>query len=118
MRRAIIAGLVIVLAASTAAATAQTNGFDKIEARYAIIGKNLTDPGPNEKKDRAAFFVSGAGAKKIYEAMPGKSKKGVCSETDQIKMNGNLACSRDGNAYSCSVAVMLKSGASASAFVC
>ena len=102
-----------------AAAVAQENGYAPIEMSYQITRPTLLAPPPNEKKDRLAIFMTGAGARRIYDAMPMKPIVGICEDGMLIKTSGALACSRQGkDNYVCTIAVFLRTDQSTSPFVC
>lgn len=96
------------------------NGYMKVDGSYLIASKNLIDPAPTEKKDRAAFFLVGATAKDMYDHMPVPEKKDACSNALRTKTAGGLLCSKDitSNEYQCTFGVILKTGALVDASVC
>jgi hypothetical protein len=116
MQKASVGAVAFGLTASVlligAAALAQTNGYAKIAAQFQIIGKDAVDPPPGQTKDRVALFLTGDGAKQIYQSMPTReTKAGQCEEGLKLKSSGGLICASHSNGtYSCSVAILLKSG--------
>jgi hypothetical protein len=99
----------VVLAASGAVLA---GGYSKVFGSYMIASKNITDPAPNEKKDRVAFFLDSSTAKSIYSQMPALAKKDACSSDLVTKTAGGLVCSRNlkSSEYQCTFGVMLKNG--------
>ena len=51
MRKFATIGLIGILGAATGGAMAQPSAYAKIDAQFAIIGKHLVDPSPDEKRD-------------------------------------------------------------------
>jgi hypothetical protein len=105
-----VLGLGVVATLGGAAALAQTNGYAKIGAQFQIIGKDALDPPPGQKKDRVALFLSGDGAKQIYQAMPARAIKSPCEEGMKLKTSGGMECWENHGDYQCRVAILLKSG--------
>lgn len=110
-------------AVAAGAALAQT--YPPLHAVYAIIGKTLLDPPPEEKKDRVAIYINGDdSAREIYEAMPVPEEHDLCIRDDagRVKVAGGLMCSRvikaGKDSYSCSVAVKLDDGTTSIATTC
>ena len=109
----------LVLALGLAGA-AGAEDYKPLEAQYKIGSRTVLDPPAGEKKDRVYLWLSGEGAKAMYEAMPGKALKDYCGEDGaSAKQAGGLLCtkSRDGEA-SCSVAITLDRGRTAPGSVC
>jgi hypothetical protein len=100
------------------AALGQVNGYAKIGAQFQIIGKDALDPPPGQTKDRVALFLSGDGAKKIYDAMPVRAVKDVCEEGLKMKTSGGLECWELRGDHECRVAILLKSGQTRAIGVC
>jgi hypothetical protein len=94
------------------ATPAQAGDYAKIEAQFMITGRDAVDPPPDQKKDRVALFLTGNGAKTIYEAMPGAPVAAdACEQGLKLKTSGALVCADHGGSdYACSVAILLKSG--------
>lgn len=94
-------------------AIAQSSGFKAVDAQYAITGALVVDPPPNQERDRVAIFLSGEGAREIYEAMPSRVENAdACEEGMTVKRSGGLECtSISGKNFSCSVGILLRSGA-------
>lgn len=109
----------VVFTLASGQASAQSDAYTDIRAQFAITGKD-TDPPPGQKKDRLALFLSGKGAKKIYDALPVASVNAdACEEGLKLKTSGGLICaSHADGAYACSVAILLKSGETRSAGSC
>jgi hypothetical protein len=103
----------VAVALTVVVAAAATGGFVEIDAQYAIIGPVAVDPPPDQRKDRVALFLSGDGARAIYDSMPSMPEDASdCEEGLKLKTSGGLICgNHDGNSYSCSVAILLRSGA-------
>lgn len=95
------------------AAIAQDDDSTTLSGSLTITGKTGENPPPGEKKDRVAFFVTGAAAKRIYDAMPAKAVRDVCEDGMRVKDAGNLGCSKgaDGE-YICMFAIVLTNGQS------
>jgi hypothetical protein len=108
-KKAVVFALALLVAA---VALAQSSGYTKIGAQFMITGKDLVDPPPGQKKDRLALFLTGDGAKAIYDALPtAPVGGGACEEGLELKRSGGLICANHGGrSYSCSVAILLKSG--------
>lgn len=82
-----------------------------IEAEFKIASQTVIDPGPDEKLDRVALFITGQSAKTIYDAMPGLETPVACVDDARRRTAGGLECIdyKDGK-YMCAVAIMLDSG--------
>ena len=92
--------------------------YRKLEGTYAIASATLIDPPKNEKKDRVVMLIKGGAAKEIYDGILGKAKKSLCNPEIFMKTSGNLVCTKESNFYACNIAILLKSGETASAIVC
>ena len=79
-----------------------------------LRGATLVDPPPDEAMDtHAAFFVEGAAARLLYDALQGPPADDACDGGGgSIKRSGNVACSRsaDGATYECHFAIDLERG--------
>jgi len=104
----------------SAFASDAATGYKKIAGSYAISSRNLIDPAPGEKKDRAVFFLEGDAAMDMYNKMSVAAKEDPCSEDLITKSSGGLICSKEisTNVYTCTFGVLLKSGTLVKASVC
>lgn len=101
------------LLACATAALAQSDGYTKIKGDLTITSKNYSDPPPGQVKDRVGFVVTGASAKRIYNAMKVKPERNGCEVGMRIKTAGPLECSVYGDDdYTCMFAIMLTNGQS------
>jgi hypothetical protein len=102
--------------------TPRAKFYTLLNAEYTITGRNLIDPGPEDKKDRVAIYIRGDGAREIYKAMPVSEEPSPCNDADspmRYKTAGGLTCSGgDKDGYSCGVAVKLDDGKTENAFAC
>jgi len=96
---------------SVATAAIAQDEATKLSGSLRITSKSWGDPPPGEKKDRVGFFLTGASAKRIYDAMPGKAVPG-CEDGMRHKEAGNLDCSKDRDGYVCTFGIMLTNGQS------
>ena len=110
----------VCITAASAFASDAVDGYKKLAGSYAISSKNLIDPAPGEKQDRAVFFLEGDSAMDIYNRMSGSAIKDTCAEELLTKTSGGLTCSKEvgSSIYTCTFGVMLKSGALVEAKVC
>ncbi|PRC93460.1 hypothetical protein [Solimicrobium silvestre] len=83
-----------------------------VEATYAISSKTIIDPAPGEKKDRVLLFLTGTGAKEIYDSILNPPKSSQCGPNLVVKSANNLECIKDTKTgtYQCRIGVMLDSG--------
>jgi hypothetical protein len=109
MQKAVISMAALLVAV---ASLAQSSGFAKISAQFMITGEDALDPPPDQIRDRVALFLTGEGAKAIYDALPIVPVKAeACEEGLLLKTSGGLVCAHYSNgSYSCSVAILLESG--------
>ncbi len=121
MKRATVLSLGF-CATLAAAALAANSRFSPMEAVYEIAGESIVDPGPEEKKDRVAIYISGDAARRIYKAMPVPEERVVCnSEGSPVreKTAGGLTCMGDEKGgYECGVRIKLDDGTTDNAFAC
>ncbi|UMR29226.1 hypothetical protein MJ904_19340 [Massilia sp. MB5] len=96
----------------------QAQEYGKLDGTYAIKSATLIDPPSNEKKDRIVMIIKGNAAKDMYDEIPAKAKKSKCDAEMLLKIAGNLACTKESNFYTCNVAILLRTGETASALVC
>jgi len=86
--------------------------YTKLSGDMVITGEDPSDPPPPDKYDRVGIFLEGKAAERLYRAMPQKPKN-YC-DVSLMKDSGTLACYKDQDgSYSCSVALLLKTGKSA-----
>lgn len=98
---------------SVATAAIAQDEDTKLSGSLTITSKNWEDPPPGEKKDRVAFFLTGAAAKRVYDGMAAKTDRQACEDGMRTKTAGNLQCSRDSDGeYICMFAIMLSNGQS------
>lgn len=115
-RNAVVAVLAMVVGVVAAAQAMDTR---PLSGTYVIGSATLVDPPPGERKDRVLFYIDGAAAKEIYDAMEAGARPSVCDPSLRSKTAGTLECSRSaGGEYECSVGVSLTSGTSVKASVC
>lgn len=94
------------------AAFAQASGYEKITGEFVISGQDVTDPPEGQPKDRVGFSLTGRTASRIYKSMPAKPVSGdACEVGMKTKSAGGLLCaSHADGSFTCSVAILLKSG--------
>jgi hypothetical protein len=109
---------------SLTAATADDNEYTDLSARYSITNHNLMDLMPEDKRDRLAIFINGDDARKIYNAMLVPERRVDCDGKlgdayPATKIAGGLECSKyERDLYSCTVAIMLDTGATERGYIC
>lgn len=115
-RSAVVAALAMLVGVL---ASAQAMDTRPLSGTYAIGSATLVDPPPGESKDRVLFYIDGAAAKEIYDAMQVEARPSVCDPSLRSKTAGMLECSRSpGGDHECSIGVLLTKGASVRASVC
>lgn len=93
--------------------------FQPLAGEYAIASKTLIDPPPEEKKDRALFFIEGDAAREMFAAMPAPPRRDRCEPDSVTKIAGGLLCSMtSAGDYLCSFGLLLASGAVTRGSVC
>ncbi|QJU60016.1 hypothetical protein HL653_21785 [Sphingomonas sp. AP4-R1] len=110
----------IIVAAIVVGIPADAQPLTGANAQVMITGPETIDPPANQKNDRAAVFLSGEAARKIYEAMPGATKRGdACEEGLRLRQSGGLVCTKhQAGQYACSVAIILQTGETRSVGAC
>ncbi|WP_162914624.1 hypothetical protein [Desertibaculum subflavum] len=115
-RTAVVAALTMVVGVVAPAPAMDTR---PLSGTYAIGSATLVDPPPGESKDRVLFYIDGAAAKEIYDAMQAEARPSACDPSLRSKTAGMLECSRGpGGDYECSIGVLLTKGTSVRASVC
>lgn len=105
-----------------AAVLAAESRYKPLDAVYAITGKTIIDPDPEEKKDRVAIYINGDAAREIYKAMSVPEEPLPCnddSSPERQKSAGGLTCfHHDKDDYGCGVAIKLDDGTTKNALAC
>ena len=100
---------------------AQTARPDRLQGELLLGGATLVDPPPDEPRDSHAYFaVTGAAARRLYEAMRGAARAEGCEAGQRLRRQGHLTCTigsrrQDAN---CSFAIDLRNGAMAPGLPC
>lgn len=118
--RKLIAALAV---SSLAIGIEQSGDFEELDATYAITSENMTDLPPDDRPDRVLVWVTGKGAKDIFDAMPGIAVlvdcEGSATPAAVRKTAGGLECTViRGTEYLCTVAIMLGSGNTDQGYIC
>jgi hypothetical protein len=93
--------------------------FKRLDGQYAIGSKTLTDPPPDEKKDRLLLSIQGGGAKEIFNSIVTIAKADRCDINLVTKSAGSLECSKSGaGLYQCTIGLSLASGSPLKGRVC
>lgn len=105
-----IATLLAVFLASHAAG--DEFAYKPVEAQYLLKSSLHSHTESIRQLDRLSIFLTGTGAKEIYDAMPGLPENGdLCEEGLRIKRRGALVCvTHDGEKHSCSFGILLSTG--------
>jgi hypothetical protein len=104
-------------------ANAQDPEYGKLDGEFHITGE-YRDLAPEDKRDRVAFYLRGASAKAIYDAMPVPARRMDCDgklmeSFPLTKVAGELECSKENDgSYYCSIAVNLETGQTTTSTVC
>lgn len=117
--------LVVLLAFSSLAMIGieRSADFAVLDGMYAISSEYMTDPPPNDRPDRVLLYLTGKGARDIFEAMPGLANAvdctGLATPSALTKTAGGLECSViKAKEYHCTVAIMLDSGQTDRGYIC
>jgi len=111
---------------SIGAVSAQEGEYKKLEGHYTISGESLTDPPPDEKKDRVVMSIEGESAKDIYNTMLTPARRTTCDGVPTfnlprlMKTAGDLECFFDetNKIYQCLIGIKLDTGATVFGYVC
>lgn len=105
--------VLICCAAALQALAADQPDYAPMEAELKIASQTVIDPGPNEKLDRVALWITSESAKTIYDAMSGPQEPVACVDdgvTRQRRAGGLECIAYEDGKYLCTVAIMLDTG--------
>lgn len=98
---------------ATPPAGAQNLTTERLTGEALFGGATLVDPPPGEATGTHAYLtITGAAARRMFNAMPGPARGDACQPGWRTKRAGNLRCSlgrREADAQ-CDVAVLLARG--------
>lgn len=110
-----------ILAVAALPAAAQAPRPERLQGEVLIGGATLVDPPPGEARDSHAYFsITGAAARRLFDAMRGPIRAEGCEPGQRSRRQGPLACSLGPRRQdaSCSFAIDLRSGALAPGLPC
>lgn len=113
--------LVALMALAASPATAQPQQPAPLTGSMFLGGATLVDPPPEEARDTHAYItITGAAARRMFAAMPGRAVADACEPGRQLKRSGAVWCSagRAANDAACSFSLELTRGRLASGTPC
>ncbi len=109
--------LALLLMLGTAAAQPQQP--QRMTGEFFLGGTTLVDPPENEPRDSHAYLtVSGAAARRIFDAMRVREVADACQPGRRLRRVGQLQCSVGRAEAECRFAIDLRSGALAAGGPC
>lgn len=108
-----VIGVAVAAALVATPALAQPARPDRLQGEVFLGGATLVDPPPGEARDSHAYFtVTGAAARRLYDAMGGTAERNLCEPRLRSRRQGSLTCSIGPQAAdtSCSFGVDLRRG--------
>ena len=118
METLVTRGILLAVLCAVAAAPAYARTPEPLVGEMMLSGRTLVDPPPDERIDRALFFLAGDTARRLYEAMAAPARRNGCDSGVRTKTAGSLTCSREGDRYECAFGILLQTGKPVAAQVC